>query len=84
MMLFYVVIRDSSFLNYSNFLIQNYFKMYKKKMLFSDVERKQISEIIAHYKATGRKMKLPIVRSGRKKQERTTSSMAKAGRKTIF
>jgi len=49
----------------------------------SDSERKQISEIIEHYKATGRKMKLPITISRRKKYERTTSSLTKAGRKTI-
>lgn len=50
----------------------------------TDAERKQISEIIAHYKATRRKMKLPIAIRGRKKHERTTSSLAKAGQKTII
>lgn len=50
----------------------------------TDAERKQISEIIPHYKATGRKMKFPIAISGRKKHERTTSSQAKAGGKIII
>jgi hypothetical protein len=38
----------------------------------TNVEREQISKIIAHYKATGQKMKLPVTTSGRKKQAATT------------
>ncbi len=50
----------------------------------TDAERKQISRIIAHYKATGRKIKLPMATSAGKKHERSTSSQAKAERKTII
>jgi hypothetical protein len=42
----------------------------------TDIERKQISEIIVQYKATGRKTSMPITTRdktrGRKKHERTT------------
>lgn len=38
----------------------------------TEVEREQISEIIAYYKSTGRKMKMPVILSEQKKRKRAS------------